>query len=126
MVAVKFFQVITQVEWLNSEQTNMLKTISVLILRVVMWLGIQSIVSSHVTTLRMRTVLETLVCSPFNRSTWLITQKNFTQIKFLQSAAAYTLMVHKKNGDIREELNIFSVNTGINRKNIYRSNLIAL
>jgi len=40
---VKFFQVISQVEWLNSEQTNVLSTISVLILRVVAWLGIQSI-----------------------------------------------------------------------------------
>jgi hypothetical protein len=35
MVTVKFFLVIRQVEWLNSEQTNVSRTISVLILRVV-------------------------------------------------------------------------------------------
>jgi hypothetical protein len=80
MVTVKFFHVISWVEWLNGEQTNVSRTISLLIIRAVTWLGIQSIISSHVITLRMRTeiVLETLICSLFNHSTQLITQKNFT------------------------------------------------
>jgi hypothetical protein len=40
---------------------------------------------SDFTTLRRRTemVLETLVCSPFNHSTQLITRKNFTDIIML-------------------------------------------
>jgi hypothetical protein len=35
MVTVKFFRVISRIEWFNGEQTNVFRTISVLILRVV-------------------------------------------------------------------------------------------
>jgi len=41
---MKFFRVISQVMWLNGEQTNDSRTISVLIHSVVTWLGIQSVV----------------------------------------------------------------------------------
>jgi len=44
VVTVKFFRVIRRVYWLTGEQTNVSRTISVLILRVVTWLGIQSVV----------------------------------------------------------------------------------
>jgi hypothetical protein len=44
MVTVRFFQNISRVEWLNSEQTNVLRIIYVLILMDVMWLGIQSVI----------------------------------------------------------------------------------
>jgi hypothetical protein len=47
-VTVKFFQVISQVKWVNGEQTNMSRTISVLIFSVVTWLGFQSVVSKPV------------------------------------------------------------------------------
>jgi len=35
---VKFFRVSSRVEWLNGEQTNISKTISVLIIRTMTWL----------------------------------------------------------------------------------------
>jgi len=45
----------------------------------------------HVTTLRMRTemVLETLLCSPFNHSSRLITRKNFTVITRRESVRSH-------------------------------------
>jgi hypothetical protein len=42
MIMVKFFWVISRVEWLNGEQANISRTISSLILRVMTQLGIHS------------------------------------------------------------------------------------
>jgi hypothetical protein len=56
---MKFSQAISQVKWLGGEKTNILKTISVLVLRVLVWL-----------------VFETLVFSPLNHLTWLIAREN--------------------------------------------------
>jgi hypothetical protein len=57
---MKFSRAISQVKWLSGEKTNVLKTISVLVLRVLV--------------LRTRTemVFETLLFSPLNHLTWLI------------------------------------------------------
>jgi hypothetical protein len=65
--------------------------------------------TSHVTTLRMRTemVLETSVCSSFNHSTRLITRKNFTVTILRESARSHiygyqtkqiTLQLFRKGG----------------------------
>jgi hypothetical protein len=63
---MNFSRAISKVKWLSGEKTNVLKAVSVLILRVLV-------------TLRMRTemVFEMLVFSPLNHLTWLIAQENF-------------------------------------------------
>jgi hypothetical protein len=60
---MKFSWAVSWVKWLNGEKTNVLQTISVLVLRV----------------LRTRTemVFETLVFSLLNHLTWLIALENF-------------------------------------------------
>jgi hypothetical protein len=66
---MKFSRAISQVKWLSGEKTNILKTFSVLVLRVL----------GQTSTLRTRTemVFKTLVFSLLNHLTQLIAQENF-------------------------------------------------
>jgi hypothetical protein len=56
---MKFFQAISWVKWLDGEETNILKTISVLALRVLIWT-------------RTEIVFKTMVFSPSSHLTQLI------------------------------------------------------
>jgi hypothetical protein len=75
---MKFFRAISRVKWLSGEQTNVSKTISVLVLRVLVWKWLSDN-GCQTSTLRTRTemVFETLVCSPLNHLTRLIARENF-------------------------------------------------
>jgi hypothetical protein len=61
-----------------AKKTNILRTIYVLILRVLNTHGN----SSHFSTLRMRMemVLKMLVFSPFNHLTWLVAREDFIRL----------------------------------------------
>jgi len=86
--AGNFSQAISQVKWLSFVETNISKTISVLVLRVV-----ELITSHHInsTTLRTRTeiVFETLVSTKLNHLTQLIALENFIILTCRESIKLY-------------------------------------
>jgi hypothetical protein len=73
---MKFSRAISRVKWFSGEQTNVSKTISVLVLRVL--------------SLRTDMVFETLVFSPLNNLTRLIARENFIIFSRRESNKSHT------------------------------------
>jgi hypothetical protein len=116
---MKFSRAVSRLKWLNGEKNNVYKTISVLVLRVLirMWLETESVlfipvhspcsrliglnrsdyVLNHnpISTLRTRTetVFKKLIFSPFNHLTWLIARENF--IKFIRRDRMFLCNLHQ-------------------------------
>jgi hypothetical protein len=81
---MKFSQAISWVSWLSSEKTIVLKTISVLVLRVLIIIRLSH---NQTSTLRTRSemVFEMLVFSLLNQLTWPIAQENIIILSHRES-----------------------------------------
>jgi hypothetical protein len=72
----KFSQAISQFKWLNGEKNNVLKAISVLVLKV----------------LRTEMIFGTLVFSLFDHLTWLTALLNFIILSLWESTRSHVLL----------------------------------
>jgi hypothetical protein len=86
---VKFSQAISWVKWLSGEKTNVLKTISVLVLRVLVC--ISKTISVLVRT-RTEIVFEMLVFSLLNHLTRLIARENFIILSRQESDKSHDIL----------------------------------